>query len=67
MTILREMRKTAGDLHVTGDIGYVSQVSWIFSGTLRENITFGQSFDPKKFKRAVHKSALDQVSYYLLP
>jgi len=34
-----------GRIHVMGKIAYVSQEPWIFNGTLRDNIVFGEPFD----------------------
>lgn len=49
-----------------GQVAYVPQISWIFNGTVRENILFGSSYDPLRYKRAIHVSALDR-DLQLLP
>ena len=37
---------------------YVPQTAWIFSGTIRENILFGQPFDETKYTRVIEACAL---------
>jgi ABC-type multidrug transport system fused ATPase/permease subunit len=37
---------------------------WIFSGTIRENILFGHDYDPQKFNRCIHATALNIVCYF---
>jgi ABC-type polysaccharide/polyol phosphate transport system ATPase subunit len=36
---------TGGRLHISGRVAYVAQTPWIFRGTLRENVVFGEMFD----------------------
>lgn len=35
-----------GQLNIYGKTAYVPQEPWIFQGTLRDNIQFGEVFDP---------------------
>ena len=37
---------------------FVPQVAWVFSGTLRENILFGQSYDEQRYTRVIKACAL---------
>jgi len=39
-------------------IAYVPQVAWVFSGTLRENILFGQPYDEHRYTRIIKACAL---------
>ncbi|GMT04851.1 hypothetical protein PENTCL1PPCAC_27025, partial [Pristionchus entomophagus] len=57
-SILRETRRMSGKLKVDGRVAYCSQDSWIFAGTLKENILFGSTFDEDRYKRAIELSAL---------
>ncbi|GMT32179.1 hypothetical protein PFISCL1PPCAC_23476, partial [Pristionchus fissidentatus] len=57
-SILRETRRMSGTLKVEGRVAYCSQDSWIFSGSLRENILFGSAYDEDRYKRAIELSAL---------
>ncbi|KAG8381914.1 hypothetical protein BUALT_Bualt05G0022300 [Buddleja alternifolia] len=49
-----------GDATVTvrGSVAYVPQISWIFNATVRENILFGSSYEPKRYWKAVDVTAL---------
>ncbi|CAI9114290.1 OLC1v1014975C1 [Oldenlandia corymbosa var. corymbosa] len=58
--ILGEIHKTSGNLSVHGDIAYVSQASWIQSGTIRENILFGEPMNNSKYEEALRVSALEK-------
>lgn len=51
--IMGDMNKTAGEVTLKGKIAYVPQQSWIFNATIRNNITFGASFDETRYKKAV--------------
>ncbi|KAK6195727.1 hypothetical protein SNE40_001092 [Patella caerulea] len=58
MALLGELPLTSGNINVKGKVAYVSQQPWIFSGTLRQNITFGQPYDKSKFNKIVKTAAL---------
>ncbi|CAG2118385.1 unnamed protein product, partial [Medioppia subpectinata] len=60
MAILKELKIKSGSVSVSGKLGYASQESWIFGGTVKENILFGQKFDERKYTRVVHVAALDE-------
>ncbi|KAL1546729.1 ABC transporter C family member 8-like isoform X2 [Salvia divinorum] len=47
---------------VLGSVAYVSQGSWIQSGTIRDNILFGKAMDKARYEEAVRASG----SVYLL-
>ena len=59
MAILGELPVTSGQLSCTGKIAYVSQLPWVFSGTLRENILFGRNFDEQKYQMIIHVCDLE--------
>ena len=46
---------------VKGKVSYASQNPWVFSGTLRENILFGNIFDKEWYNTVVQACALDKV------
>lgn len=46
------------DVH--GSIAYVSQIAWIQSGTVRDNILFGKPIEKKRYKMAIKACALDK-------
>ena len=41
-----------------GSIAYVSQQAWILNATLRDNIVFGDAFDPVKYQQVIDDCAL---------
>ncbi|CAM4809475.1 unnamed protein product [Rotaria magnacalcarata] len=61
MTLLGEMPITKGKISFSkkSRLCYVPQESWIFSGTIRENILFGLEYDAQKFYRCIHATALN--------
>ncbi|KAL8170790.1 hypothetical protein V2J09_022594 [Rumex salicifolius] len=57
--ILREMETHQGWVHTNGTISYVPQVPWILSGTIRENIVFGEAFNSERYADVLQACALD--------
>ena len=51
-------------MRVDGRIAYASQVPWIFSDTLRENIVFGDVYDHDWYNTVLHACALEQVIFF---
>ena len=49
--ILGELKVEKGSVYLGGNgvASYAPQKPWIFSGTVRENILFGQEFDAKRY------------------
>ncbi|KAJ0595167.1 putative ABC-type xenobiotic transporter [Helianthus annuus] len=45
---------------VSGSIAYVSQTSWIQSGTIQDNILYGKPMDRTKYEKAIKACALDK-------
>jgi ATP-binding cassette subfamily C (CFTR/MRP) protein 4 len=60
MSILNELKTSGGRISVSGRLGYASQESWIFGGTVRENILFGHKYDDRKYREVVHVCALEE-------
>ncbi|KAH1048142.1 hypothetical protein J1N35_038926, partial [Gossypium stocksii] len=58
--MLGEIPKLSGTVSVFGSIAYVSQVSWIQSGTIRNNILYGKPMDADKYDKAIKACALDK-------
>ncbi|KAK8989741.1 hypothetical protein V6N11_064158 [Hibiscus sabdariffa] len=56
--VLGEIPKLSGTVHVFGSIAYVSQVSWIQSGTIRDNILYGKPMDADNAVDALTASVL---------
>ena len=58
LTILGELSIFTGNLERKGEMAFVGQSPWVFSGTLRDNITFHRPFDATKFQTTVEACAL---------
>ena len=58
--IAGEIIKSSGKVFCSGAIAYVPQTAWVFPGTLRENILFGEAYDEKKYTEVVEASALKE-------
>ncbi|CAF4560396.1 unnamed protein product, partial [Rotaria sp. Silwood2] len=52
------MSLVQGSSKIYGKIAYVSQISSIFSGTIRENILFCKDFDKEKYERVLQSYCL---------
>ena len=49
-----------GNIKINGTLSYASQEPWIFSGSLRMNVLFGQPFDADRYWRVLKACALLQ-------
>ncbi|XP_058723952.1 ABC transporter C family member 8-like [Vicia villosa] len=58
--ILGEIPKISGTVNVGGTFAYVSQSSWIQSGTVQDNILFGKPMDKTRYEKAIKACALDK-------
>ncbi|KYM96120.1 hypothetical protein ALC62_13171 [Cyphomyrmex costatus] len=56
--ILGELKSSQGQIHINGKISYVSQEPWLFTGTVRNNILFGQPYDNNRYQNVVDVCAL---------
>ncbi|XP_065919840.1 ATP-binding cassette sub-family C member 4-like [Dysidea avara] len=56
--LLRELEALDGSVDIEGSVSYASQDPWIFSGTIKENILFGQDYDEAWFNRVVECCSL---------
>lgn len=56
--LLGELPVQSGNVIVNGSMSYAAQKPWLFSGTVRNNILFGQAYDKKRYKEVVKCCAL---------
>eukprot|EP01051_Picozoa_sp_SAG22_P001194 SAG22_NODE_44_length_24912_cov_33.648894_25_plen_368_part_00 len=56
--LLGEIAKVAGTVRMAGPISYTAQSAFIMNASLRDNILFGQPFDPVRYAKVVHACAL---------
>lgn len=59
-TILKELPVKEGSIEVEGQISYASQEPWVFGGSVRQNILFGQKYDELKYKEVLRVCALER-------
>ena len=58
--IAGEIADKNGAITCKGTVVYVPQIAWIFSGTIRENILFGEQYEKSKYDRVIEACALTQ-------
>ncbi|KAI3900401.1 hypothetical protein MKW92_028247 [Papaver armeniacum] len=56
--ILGEIPKTSGEVKISGTKAYVPQSPWIFTGSVRDNILFGNPYDKVRYERTIRACAL---------
>ncbi|KAL9954934.1 hypothetical protein ACROYT_G042523 [Oculina patagonica] len=59
-SIAGEVTLSSGTILFSGNIAYVSQKAWVFSGTIRDNIVFGKTYDESKFAKVIEVCALQE-------
>lgn len=64
--LLGELTASSGEVTVKGKISYASQEPWLFVGSVRQNITFGQQFDARRYHEVVRVCQL-QRDFTLFP
>ncbi|KAK9696612.1 ABC transporter transmembrane region [Popillia japonica] len=64
--ILKELPLCNGKIKVAGKTSYAAQEPWLFVGTVRENILFGQPWNEGRYKQVITVCAL-QKDFTLLP
>ena len=58
--IAGEISHTSGTVTCQGTLVYLPQTAWVFSGTIKENILFGQPYDETKYARIIKACALTE-------
>lgn len=56
--ILGELPIENGDIVVNGKISYAAQESWLFSGSIRQNILFGEPLDEDRYNAVIEACSL---------
>ena len=64
--IIGETPVTSGEISVTGRIAYMPQNTWLYSGTVQENILFGNDYDEEKYRATIEACALIE-DFKILP
>ncbi|KMZ74266.1 ABC transporter C family member 13, partial [Zostera marina] len=58
-SVLREMCQIQGYIDFHGSLAYVSQIPWIMSGTVRDNILFGKEYNARRYGDVLKACSLD--------
>ncbi|KAM0900888.1 hypothetical protein ACQ4PT_020354 [Festuca glaucescens] len=58
--ILGETSRVSGKVKVCGSTAYVAQTAWIQSGTIEENIRFGQPMHRERYREAIRVCCLEK-------
>lgn len=58
--ILGEMKPTSGQILVNGNVTYASQEPWLFAGSVRNNILFGEPYDEEKYRKVTRACQLSK-------
>ena len=61
--LLGELEKFSGSLEVKGKIAYVGKKPWIFAGSIKQNILFGNVFNKEKLDRVIEACGLKKVVF----
>lgn len=64
--ILGELELDSGNIDINGVLSYASQETWLFEGSIRNNIIFIEDFDEHRYREVVRVCALEQ-DFKLLP
>ena len=62
MALLGELKTSTGIVDVKGKIFYVAQQPWVFTASIKQNITFGNPYDKEKFDKIIQVCSLKKVS-----
>ncbi|XP_065858707.1 ABC transporter C family member 10-like isoform X2 [Euphorbia lathyris] len=57
-SVLGEVPRINGTVHLRGKIAYVPQVAWIQTGTIQENILFGSELDGVRYHEVIERCSL---------
>jgi ABC-type multidrug transport system, ATPase and permease components len=64
--ILKELPLISGSIIIEGTVSYASQEPWLFTGSVQQNILFGQPMNLERYKKVVSVCALKR-DFELLP
>ncbi|XP_071455642.1 ATP-binding cassette sub-family C member 4-like [Hetaerina americana] len=56
--ILHELPLSAGSIKLGGTVSYASQEPWMFAGSVRQNILFGEEYNKARYNQVIRVCAL---------
>ena len=63
MTLIGELPYEIGQISVNGRMAFCAQEPWLFSGSVRDNIVFGDSYDADRYQTVIRACCLTKVRY----
>lgn len=57
--ILKELPVSEGTVNIDGVLSYASQEAWLFNGSIRDNILFGEDYDEERYNEIIRVCALE--------
>ncbi|XP_050665873.1 probable multidrug resistance-associated protein lethal(2)03659 isoform X2 [Leptidea sinapis] len=60
LMMLNELPCSSGCVSIKGSVSYASQNPWLFVGSVRQNILFGQAFDKSRYMEVCKVCALER-------
>ncbi|KAK9888735.1 hypothetical protein WA026_000961 [Henosepilachna vigintioctopunctata] len=64
--MLNELPVSMGKIQIGGTVSYASQIPWLFTSSVRNNILFGKPYNKEKYEKTVEVCSL-QRDFNLLP
>ncbi|KAH1013756.1 hypothetical protein HUJ04_002706 [Dendroctonus ponderosae] len=58
--VMKELAMTKGIRDIVGNISYASQEPWLFAGTIRQNILFGETYVRNRYDQVIRVCALER-------
>lgn len=58
--LLRELPIESGSMSVNGKLSYACQEPWVFAGSVRQNILFGEEMDRQRYDSVIKACALEK-------
>ncbi|KAF9583122.1 hypothetical protein BGW38_010208 [Lunasporangiospora selenospora] len=53
-----DLERVSGEIRIRGTVAFVPQQAWIMNDTLRNNIVFGNTYDPEYYQKTVEACCL---------
>ena len=64
--VMKELPITTGSIVVGGSVSYTSQDPWLFTGSVQQNILFGEIMNKERYRKVIRVCALER-DFELLP
>ena len=62
--LLGELEKFSGILEIKGKVAYINKNPWIFAGSIKQNILFGNALNTEKLSHVVNVCGLAKVFFF---